>query len=220
MEKKIIVDSRESHSVLSELLRQRGAVVQSEELECADFVLADGLAVARKTATDFIISLQDKRLFSQIAVCKRTYGKFIVLVEGHPYQTRSAMSDAAIAGALSYLVVAESVSVIQTENTAQTADVLLACQRQAIEGLGYAVALQGAKPKDRFPQAQLLVESLPGIGPSAAKRLLAHFYTARAVLNASPDELRKVPGISPKTAASIREVIEFDTRGPSAKVGV
>jgi Fanconi anemia group M protein len=92
-------------------------------------------------------------------------------------------------------------------------------QKHAVSGLGYEIALQGAKPKDRFPQAQLLVESLPGIGPGAAKRLLAHFGSAGAVLSATPEELKKVQGMGPKTIASIREVIEFDTRPHLAKIG-
>jgi Fanconi anemia group M protein len=218
VEKKIIVDSRESRSGLSELLRSRGISVQSEELECADYVLADGLAVERKTAIDFVQSIFDKRIFSQIQVCKRTYARVVVVVEGNPYRTRSAISSSAITGALSWLVICESVSVLQTENLEETAEALCTLQRHAIDGLGYEIALQGAKPKDRYPQAQLLVESLPGIGPAAAKKLLAHFGSAGAVLNAAPDELKKVPGVGPKTIAAIREVIEFDTRPHLTKV--
>jgi Fanconi anemia group M protein len=219
VEKKIIVDSRESRSGLSELLRSRGITVQSEELECADYILADGLAVERKTAVDFVASILDKRIFSQIEICKRTFAKVVVVVEGNPYKTRSAIAPAAITGALSWLIICESVSVIRTETVEETADALQLMQKHAVDGLGYEIALQGAKPKDRFPQAQLLVESLPGIGPGAAKKLLAHFGSAGAVVNATPEELKKVPGIGPKTIASIREVIEFDTRPHLAKVG-
>lgn len=85
-------------------------------------------------------------------------------------------------------------------------------QRHAIEGLGYEVALRAGKPKDRSLQSQYLVEGLPGIGPGAARKLLAHFGSAGELFTASPESLRRVDGIGPKTVAMVREVLEFDLR--------
>jgi len=46
-----------------------------EELECEDFVLVQGLAVERKEANDFALSIMDRRIFSQIPIMKRAYAR-------------------------------------------------------------------------------------------------------------------------------------------------
>lgn len=209
---RLIVDSRESRSGLAQLLASRGAEVVSEELECGDYVLSAGLAVERKTATDFIASILDRRVFTQLAVLKQTYPRAFIVVEGNLFGTRSLIAEDALLGAMSYISVLESVPILTTSDTAQTASLLLTMQRHALEGLGYEIALRGSKPKDRLIQARFAVEGLPGVGPSAAKKLLAHFGTAHAVFAATPEQLRAVPGIGPKTITAIREVLEFDAR--------
>lgn len=89
---RLIVDSRESTSGLIQLLTERGAEVVLEELECGDYILADGIAVERKTAEDFAGSIIDRRLFVQIALLKDAYERVYVLVEGDPFDTQSAIS--------------------------------------------------------------------------------------------------------------------------------
>jgi DNA excision repair protein ERCC-4 len=51
------------------------------------------------------------------------------------------------------------------------------------------------------------LQSLPGIGPDRAKRLLERFGTVRACFDASKTELQKVEGIGPKIAEAIDQVI-------------
>lgn len=206
---RLIVDSRESQSGLVELLAAGGADVCIEELECGDYVLADGMAVERKTAEDFVGSIMDRRLFLQIEMLKRTYAKIYILVEGALFDTESAIAAESVIGALSYITVLEGIPVISTYNTAHTAATLLTMQRHALDGLGYEVPLRGSKPKSRAPQAQYLVEGLPSIGPSVAKKLLAHFGSALAIFNATPEQLKGVRGVGPKTIETIREVLEF-----------
>ena len=209
---KIIVDSRESRSGLATLLTELGAEVVSEELECADYVLADGFGVERKAANDFVVSIMDRRLFSQAATMKAAYKRVVIVIEGSLQSVRSAISPDALQGAISWLSVIEGIHVVMTGSTRETAQMLLVMQRHATEGLGYEIALRGGKPKDRTVQSRYLIEGLPGIGPGAARKLLAHFGSAHAVFNASPEDLRAVAGIGPKTIAVVRETLEFDTR--------
>lgn len=206
---RLIVDSRESQSGLVQLLSAGGADVSVEELECGDYVLADGMAVERKTAEDFVGSVMDRRLFLQIEMLKSTYAKIYILVEGDLFATESAIAAESVIGALSYITVIEGIPVISTYNTAHTAAMLLTMQRHALEGLGYEIPLRGSKPKSRAPQAQYLVEGLPSIGPSAAKKLLAHFGSAHAIFAATPEQLKGVRGVGPKTIETIRKVLEF-----------
>ena len=50
------------------------------------------------------------------------------------------------------------------------------------------------------------LDEVPGIGPARKKALLMHFGTARAVRNASLDDLQKAPGVS---AGVARQVYDF-----------
>ena len=205
---RLIADSRESTSGLIQLLANRGADVDLEELDCADYVLADGVAVERKTAEDFAGSIIDRRLFVQIALLKDTYERVYIVVEGDPFGTQSSISHEAIIGALSYISVIERIPVISTRDAHHTADMLLTMQRHAVQGLGYDVSFRASKPKSRDTQAQFLIEGLPGIGPTAAKKLLKHFGSAGGIFAATPEQLKIVPGVGPKTIQAIKEVLD------------
>lgn len=212
---RLIVDSRESQSGLIAMLRFGGAEVVVEELECGDYVLAEGMAVERKTSEDFVGSIVDRRLFTQIALLKATYERAYILIEGDvfgclPNIYAQGLSLESLMGAISYISVIEGIPVVTTSNAAQSAMMLLTMQRHALGGLGYEVPLRVAKPKNRNSQAQYLVEGLPRIGPAAAKRLLAHFGSAKAVFTATASELKAVHGIGPKTIKTIQEVLEHN----------
>lgn len=205
----LIVDSHESTSGLIQLLTDRGAEVVLEELDCADYVLADGVAVERKTAEDFAASIIDRRIFVQIALLKDAYEKVFIVVEGDPFETKSSIAHEAIIGAMSYISVIERVPVISTRDAPHTAEMLLAMQRHAVQGLGYEVSFRASKPKSRNTQAQFLIEGLPGIGPTAAKRLLGHFGSAGAIFAATAEQLKNVPGVGPKTIQAMKEVLDY-----------
>lgn len=209
----IIVDSRESRSRMAEKLRQMGLQIVIEELESGDYVLAEGLAVERKTASDFVISILDRRLFVQAPLLKQVYARPFIVIEGNVHATRSSITSEALAGALSYLAVIEGIQVLMTAHVDETAQLLATMHRHAVEGLGYQIALRGGKPKDRTLQVAYLLEGLPGVGPVAAQKLAAHFDSASAVFSASIDELRAVAGVGKTTAQTIHEVVRFSVSG-------
>jgi len=208
----IVVDSRESRSGLALELRALGVEVIPEELECGDYVLSAGVAVERKAASDFVMSILDKRIFSQLATMKVTYARPLLIVEGDIFNTRSEITEDALLGAMSYISLLEGVPILNTSGTKQTAKLLNTLTRHAVGGLGYEIAFRGGKPKDRFVQAKYITEGLPGVGPSAASKLLAHFGSVHALMGATAEDLTAVAGIGKKTATAIREVLEFDTR--------
>lgn len=205
--RKIIVDSRESRSNMNALLEQQGITVEQQELEIGDYILAEGLAVERKAANDFIISIMDRRIMSQAPLLKQAYERPFIIIEGDVFNTRSAIEHSALHGALSWLTVIVGIQVVHTANATHTALLMSTMQRHATEGLGYEVALRGAKPKDRSIQAQYLVEGLPGIGPTSAQKLLKHFGSPSAIFNAPAAALKDCPGVGPKTVKAIHEVL-------------
>ena len=146
---------------------------------------------------------------------KRAYRKVAIVVEGDVFATRSGIAPEALVGAMSYATVIEGIPIVSTHNTSHTAEMMVTMARHATQGLGYEIALRGGKPKDRSPQAQYLVEGLPNVGPTASRKLLEHFGSAGAIFAADEVALRAVPGVGPKTIATIREVLAFDVRTTS-----
>lgn len=206
---KIIADMREARSNIANLMRKTPDVeVVVEELSCGDYLLREDFPVERKAATDFILSIQDRRLFEQIAKMKGEYGRATFIVEGDLQATRSQMQPDAIRGALSYLVAIEGATIMPSSGPADSAGLMATMARHLQQGLGYEVSLRGAKPKDLRTQAQFIVEGFPGVGPGTARALLTHFGSIAALFAADIAALRQVPGIGPKSAQQIRAVIE------------
>jgi excinuclease ABC subunit C len=48
-----------------------------------------------------------------------------------------------------------------------------------------------------------VLDELPGVGPERKKRILAHFGTPEAFLNASLEELEAVPGLPGRVAREV-----------------
>jgi Fanconi anemia group M protein len=77
---KIIADYREKNScVISELVA-KGVEVEMRNLAVADFVIGE-TAVERKTVSDFIGSMINKRLFRQLEEIKQ-YKNYFLIIEG------------------------------------------------------------------------------------------------------------------------------------------
>ena len=191
----ITADSRETRAgVALKLVQFPGVTVNQTELTSGDYLIGGGIAVERKDAHDFVVSLMEGRLFDQLARMLNEHERAVVLVEGNPYGTRSAITPEAIDGAMSYLALLSGASLITSPSLADTPRLLWRMALHAQHGLGYEIPLRAAKPKAPSSVAQYLVEGLPGVGPMMAKRLLTHFGCAHAVFGASLAELCAVKG--------------------------
>ena len=81
------------------------------------------------------------------------------------------------------------------------APVLFYLQRLRDEVHRYAIGAHRAKRSKAITVSPL--DEVPGVGPSRKKALLLHFGTARAVRNASLDDLQKAPGVSAAVAQMV-----------------
>lgn len=207
---KIVIDSREARSpVWQALHRASGLEVEVRELACGDYLPHPEYGIERKDATDFVLSIMDRRLFAQIKRLKDEYPRCAFLIEGNPYATRSGISPDAVRGAVSYIMAIEGVSLLMVSDASETAALLMTMARHLQEGLGYEPPLRGNKPKDSSDLSIFLVEGLPGIGASTARALLKHFGSAQKVFMASAAELASAPGVGKKTAERIRAALDY-----------
>ena len=70
------------------------------------------------------------------------------------------------------------------------------------------VSLRGEKKALTLGERQrLIVEGLPNVSATLAKRLLKHFGSVESVFTATEEELMEVEGIGEKKAKEIRRVI-------------
>lgn len=205
----ILVDHRELGSGVPEALRElRSVEVAVETLNLGDYVLSPKVVVERKSASDFCASILDKRLFAQAAQYTHAYERVVFLVEGPSLYEVSNLHPNAIRGALSYLVVLGGVTLLPSEDPRDSALLLATMTRHAQQGLGYELSFH-AKRRGATPEQQMryLVEDLPGIGPRMARELLANFGELHTLFCADEEALRAVPGIGPKRASSIVELL-------------
>ena len=199
----IVADSREARSgIATRLAKIPGVTLEQAELSSGDYLIGNGIAVERKAASDFVISLMEGRLFDQLARMAIEHERVVVLIEGDIYETRSAIAPESLDGALSYIALLSGASLIISPSVARTPYILHRMALHAVHGLGYEIPLRAGKPKGPAA-AQYLLEGLPTVGPKAAQALLAHFGSPRGVFSASREQLLAVKGIGPKSADAI-----------------
>jgi Fanconi anemia group M protein len=203
----IIADTREFNSDVVRELARRGVVVESQQLDIGDYILSDRLAVERKEVEDFLNSLMGGRLFSQLKMLKSAYINPILVVEGEHLLGRRSVSENAIFGALGSIVSDFNISIISTNNSKETANLLAMLAKREIEE-GRAVGIRGEKVSMSLQERQqFIVEGLPGISATLAQRLLAHFGSVKAIMKADVTQLCEVRGIGETIAKGIVETL-------------
>lgn len=205
---KFYVDHRENASGVLELLRKEDVLIQVGQLPFGDYVINDTVVIERKTARDFLVSIIDGRLFSQLSTLKKHCPCPIVLIEGNPYRTDIDMDPAAIKGALLSAEVIWYVPVVFTRSREDTVETLMMIGRQD-EAHSDVVPLRGGYRPKRLKSRQLyILQGLPKVGPTIAKRLLSHFGCVANVMSASTEALAEVDDIGDASAAQIRDVLD------------
>ena len=198
----IICDYRERE--ITKLLKQLNAKVSVTALPYGDFLVGN-IAIERKSHSDFISSIIDGRIFSQIKNLKENFEKVILIVEGF---SERKINENALKGAIATLLIDEGVSVVNTLNARDTAKTILWIARKIWKRGKYNSIKILKKGKNIREMQERIVANLPGIGIKIARRLLKHFKNVKNVFNASEDELQKVRGIGKEVAKRIKEVIE------------
>ncbi len=202
----IYVDSREMKSgVVKELYSN--VELRVKNLEVADYVLSDRVAVERKTSEDFVESLikGDRDLFTQLLSLHKSYPRPILIIEGEIY---GRLHPNAIRGALAAIVVDLGIPVIQTKTAKETAELLITIARREQELKERGVTLHTGKTKKSLKEQQeYIVSAISNIGPVIARNLLKHFKTIENIVNASEEELMEVPKVGKKTARKIKEIL-------------
>ncbi len=204
----VYVDSREGNSKVIRALDTIGVKVKINTMAVADYQVSEEVAIERKTAKDFVDSIVDKRLFKQARMMMEEFKKPIMILEGNDFYS-GFINPNAIRGAMTSIALDYGISIIPTRTEEDTAAMIkrIAIREQKGEKRSIQIRTE-RKPQNLWEQQLFIIESLPNIGPVHAKRLLEHFGSVKAVLDADEKKLQEVEGIGKKTAKNIRDVVE------------
>jgi len=204
---KVVVDSRELRSEVVKYLREIGASIEVRNLEVADYVVSDRVAVERKTVEDFLNSVIQNRLFMQIAKLKSAYSRAVIIIEGENLYMGGVHPNA-VRGAIASLIVDFGVSVLRTSSSRETAELIFALARREQEEKRRDVVEHTAKTKRTLKEEQeYIVSSISNVGSVIAKNLLEYFQTIEKIATADEEELAKVPKVGRKIAKRIRRIM-------------
>ena len=203
---KILLDTRES-SETKDILE---LFLKSEEvmLPVGDILYNDTVVFEHKTINDFITSVFDGRLFTQIDAMRDNYPHSFVLVSGtltEVFETANMINRyTSILGAVCSCY-ARGCPIIFCDTLVNLSEVVKMIGEKLTDGKERSRPIQ----KNRMIDLKLqFICSLPNINEKRGKALLKEFDSVQGVLNASEEELQKVHKVGEKTAKGIRAVLE------------
>jgi len=213
----VIIDYREKASGIIDLLRCEDTQIEIRKVPYGDYVINAGITIERKTARDFLISLIEGRLFTQVSNLKKHCIHPLLLVEGNPFKTGLEFDEAAIKGALISIQAIWYIPIIYSRTKEETKDIILMIGRQEETGIDVAPLRGGYRPK-RLKSRQLhILQGLPKVGPTVARRLLEHFRSVSNAMNATVEDLLQVEGVGRITAENIREVLDSEYQATESR---
>ena len=191
---KIIVDYREKNSLVISEIISHVILVEFKALKVADYLVND-IAIERKTILDFISSMKNKRLINQLEELGQ-YKNRLLIIEGIDEQELYTDSDEitgmhpnAIRGFLLSILLKYKTPIIFSKNYEDTAKFISILSKKKEKEPSLNVT---KKTLDKKESKQFIIESLPGIGPKNAKKLLNKFKTIKNIFNSSQEELKDV----------------------------
>ncbi len=191
----IIVDTREKQSLISANLIEKKANIKFEKLDIGDYLIEDTI-IERKTFSDFVSSMLNKRLLEQLLNIKK-YSKHFLIIEGFYYNYNDFnVHKNAIKGMLLSIATDFKIPIIYTENEEDTANFLILVAKRYEKPKSQNTIRPTKTLKTLEEQKQFILEGFPGIGPVATETLLKKFKTLKNVFNATEKELKEMKILS------------------------
>lgn len=193
--------------------------VKLAPLPSADMSIA-GVGFERKTVSDYVNSMTDGRLAEQIEKLGSAYVYSHILIDGDMEGTEdlywSDMAPESIRGHMASVTARDKYdveAVIPCGNTALLADYAVRLARKHVEDPSVEYLPTGAVGSDEPPGKQMW-GCLPHVGPELAERLWQSFGPPTIFISncavegfSEAEELLKIDGIGPETAADIVEAL-------------
>lgn len=206
----IVADHREKRSGLPDLLEKLGFTIQFNQLEAGDYLIGERFIIERKTASDFILSVQSNRIFDQCRKLHQSHHFPLFLLEGNPYSVEKTVSRNIVQGAMLAINAGWQIPILYGRDLNDSASMISKLIHQQIKRKRFFFHRTKTKYNKASAQ-QIFVEGLPGIGSFKAEALLKKFENITQLVNASEKELSEVDGIGYKSAKKIRKFLDSGT---------
>jgi ERCC4-type nuclease len=202
----IIIDTREKQSLIAATLIENKARIEYEKLEIGDYLIGDTI-IERKTFSDFIGSMIDKRLTRQLKEIKK-YPKHFLIIEGFYYNyEKFNIHKNAIKGMLLSLALDFQVPMIFTEDENDTSNFLILTAKR-YEKPRPEFSIRPAKTQmTKEEQKRFILEGFPGIGPTTSKALLEIFPDLKRIFNATEEELTNIKRLDKNKIKKFLEIL-------------
>lgn len=189
---KIIIDSREKNSLVPSSLIELGSEIEYKQLEIGDYLI-ENIVVERKTFSDFIGSMLNRRLIEQLKNMLQ-YESRILIIEGKlkiQNQEESKLNPNSIKGMILSSLLDFNTPIIFTKDENETAIYLFLLAKRQLKPKT-ELSLHSRIPKTKHEQKKYILESFPNIGPKTSEKLLKEFSSLSNVFNASEEDLSKI----------------------------
>lgn len=191
---------------LVEKLRQRGSRVEVKQLDFGDFVVSGDVVIERKTLDDFVKSIYDGRLFSQLINMNEKYARPILVIQGEKKHL-TGIGETAFYGALASVLADFKVPVFFAANEKEVAEIIFhLARREQMEKKREMRIREGRKPATLAENQRYIVSGIPGVSGVLADRLLSKLETVEKLFSTSELDLLKIDGIGEVMASRIREL--------------
>ncbi len=206
----ILADTREAGSRVLGFLQEHDADVRQVQLKVGDYICSDRVAVERKTTQDFLQSIFDQRIFTQMAELKESYKRPILIIEGDiEHFSERNISPNSIRGVLASIAIDYQIPLLWTASQKETAGLIYWIAKREQKGEKRELQVRASKRANGISrQQEFLVAGLPHVSNILARRLLGHFKTPRKVFSASEPKLKKVEKIGKEKARRLSEVLD------------
>jgi len=200
---KVVADFREKGSPVLKILSKYNVDLELKQLSVGDFILSKNVCVEYKIASDFVDSIVDGRLLTQLRSLSQ-YTKPIILIEGDPllYLSRN-VSASAVRGMLATIVLSYKIPILHSSSPLETAKLLILLASKEQEDSKETFSYHSAKPLDDAALQEYIIGSFPQIGGVLAKSLLENFDSLHKFLSSSEADLKNISLIGTKKAAEL-----------------
>lgn len=188
----IIADIHEKNSlVLSQLKNSTQVRLDIKSLKIADYIVGN-IAIERKTVSDLISSMINKRLIQQLKQMQR-YKQSLLIIEGDLQEVLDEDNNIskAVRGLILSILTNFQTSIIFSKDYEETSKYLITLAKQQLKPKT-PISLHSRIPKSIKEQKQYILESFPNIGPKKAERLLKKFENLNNVFNAKEEDLQEI----------------------------
>jgi ERCC4-type nuclease len=185
----IIIDTRETSSLIYSELKEKYPNTILQKLEIGDYKIQDTV-IERKTFSDFVSSILNKRLFDQLREIKK-YPKHFLILENFDYNYHKfKIHENAIRGTILSITTEFQIPIIYTQNQNDTIKFLILTANRYNNPKQNPSIRQTKTKLTPIQQKQFILEGFPGIGPSTTKTLLKNFPTLKKIFNSTEEELQ------------------------------